>query len=118
MLEKIAAGYSGIRDEKKFGIVLQSAVFFLSLQRQTINPFYIMTDSKLISVRLDQRDLDFIDRYCEQHRFYKRSRVINHAVTLAVALLKKNIFRKVEKFRPYYGDVLDDFKIEYHREVQ
>lgn len=75
-----------------------------------------MRESKLISVRLDERDLSYIDRYCEEHRFYKRSRVINDAVRLAVALLKTNKFRKVENFRPYYGDVLDEFKIEYHRE--
>lgn len=75
-----------------------------------------MTDSKLISVRLDERDLSYIDRYCEEHRYCKRSRVINDAVRLAVALLKSNRFGKVENFRPYYGDVLDEFKIEYHRQ--
>lgn len=75
-----------------------------------------MTNYKLISVRLDKRDLSYIDRYREEHRFYKRSRVIKIAVRLAVALMKTDRFRRVENFRPYCGDVLDEFKIEYHRE--
>lgn len=77
-----------------------------------------MENLQLVSVRLDPRDLEIIDRECRIVRYRKRSRYISQAVTLMAALIKAHQDGKVLSFYPQYGDVLDEFVLKYHREVK
>lgn len=77
-----------------------------------------MSESKLISVRLDSEDIKEIDRQCSMLSYVNRSFVINKAVSLAAYMMQHGQFRKLYNFNPRYGDVVDKFELEYHREVK
>ena len=76
-----------------------------------------MRESKLISVRLDKEDIKDIDQWCKDDGFWKRSAVISQAVALARVLVQSGHANKLLHFNPRYGDVIDDFKLTYHRKV-
>lgn len=73
---------------------------------------------KLVSVRLDPRDLEIIDKECRAIGYRKRSTYICQAVRLMAALIKANQEQKVISFHPQYGDVIDEFILKYHQEVR
>lgn len=77
-----------------------------------------MSESKLVSVRLDAEDIKEIDRQCKILGYVNRSVVIYKAVSLAVYMLEHGHFRKLWNFNPRFGDVVDKFELEYHREVK
>lgn len=76
-----------------------------------------MRETKLISVRLDAEDIADIDQWCNENGFWKRSAVISQAVALARVLVQSGQAQKLLHFNPRYGDVIDDFKLTYHRKV-
>lgn len=76
-----------------------------------------MRETKLISVRLDKEDIKDIDQWCKSDGFWKRSAVISQAVALARVLVQSGHAKKLLHFNPRYGDVIDDFKLTYHRKV-
>lgn len=76
-----------------------------------------MRETKLISVRLDKEDIKDIDQWCRHDGFWKRSAVISQAVALARVLVQSGQAQKLLHFNPRYGDVIDDFKLTYHRKV-
>lgn len=77
-----------------------------------------MSESKLVSVRLDAGDIKEIDRQCKSLGYVNRSFVINKAVSLAVYMMQHGHFRKLWNFNPQFGDVVDKFELEFHREVK
>lgn len=77
-----------------------------------------MSESKLVSVRLDAEDIKEIDRQCKSLGYVNRSFVINKAVSLAVYMMQHGQFRKLWNFNPRFGDVVDKFELDFHREVK
>lgn len=77
-----------------------------------------MSESKLVSVRLDAEDIKEIDRQCKSLGYVNRSFVINKAVSLAVYMMQHGHFRKLWNFNPQFGDVVDKFELEFHRELK
>ena len=75
-----------------------------------------MENMKLISVRIDPRDLDALDEIVNKNRFVKRSDLIQSAIKLYLAADEKGLGEKVRRFLPQWGDVVDEFKFEYHRD--
>ena len=75
-----------------------------------------MENLKLISVRIDPRDLDALDEIVNKNRFVKRSDLIQSAIKLYLAAEEKGLGTKVRRFFPHWGDVVDEFKFEYHRD--
>ncbi len=78
----------------------------------------VMENLKLVSVRLDPRDLEIIDKECRRSMWRKRSSYISQAVALMAALIKTDQDGKVLSFYPQSGDVIDEFVLKYHREVR
>ena len=77
-----------------------------------------MRTNKLISVRLDEEDIATIDQYCARDRYIKRSDLIYSAVALAAALIQNGKVNQLRYFYPRHGDKIDEFKLEYHRELK
>lgn len=75
-----------------------------------------MENMKLISVRIDPRDLRDLDALVEKSYYRKRSDLIQAAIRLMLAAGSKGQADKVCRFSPRWGDVVDEFKFEYHRE--
>lgn len=83
-----------------------------------------MAKTTLISFRIDDEVLKAIDDECSKNKgtiweSYKTKRTyyINSALKLYAELLRRGLTDKVNRFFPKYGDVIDEFKLEYHREV-
>ena len=74
-----------------------------------------MENLKLISVRVDPCDLDALDKIVNGERYVKRSDLIQAAIKLYLAAHEKGLGEKVQRFLPQWGDVVDEFKFEYHR---
>ena len=74
-----------------------------------------MRKTKLVSVRLDAEDIADIDKWCSDGRIWKRSAVISQAVALARVLVQSGHAKDLLNFNPRCGDVMDDFKLSYHR---
>lgn len=74
-----------------------------------------MKETKLISVRLDAEDIADIDEWCKKNSWWKRSAVISQAVALARVLVQSGHAKELLHFNPRYGDVIDNFKLTYHR---
>lgn len=74
-----------------------------------------MKPAKLVSVRLDEDDLKIIDEAAGQLEFRKRSDYINAAVRFMAWAIKENQQLKILRFRPRFGDVVDQFDFKYHR---
>lgn len=77
-----------------------------------------MSESKLVSVRLDAEDIKEIDRQCKMIGYVNRSFVINKAVALAAYMMQHGQFNKLWNFNPRYGDVVDKFEFQFHRQVK
>ena len=75
-----------------------------------------MRATKLVSVRLDEENLKTIDRRAEKHMWRKRSNYINAAISFMAWAIENHQEEKLMKFYPEHGDVVTDFKLEYHRE--
>lgn len=75
-----------------------------------------MKNLKLVSVRIDPRDLEDLDKIVEDSSYVKRSDLIQAGIRLYLAAHKMGKGRDVQRFYPRWGDVLDKFELEYHRE--
>ena len=74
-----------------------------------------MRKTKLVSVRLDAEDIADIDKWCSDQWVWKRSAIISQAVALARVLVQNGHAKELLHFNPRFGDVIDDFKLTYHR---
>lgn len=74
-----------------------------------------MKESKLISVRLDAEDIADIDQWCSKNQVWKRSAVISQAVALARVMVQSGHAGELMHFSPRSGDVMDEFKLTFHR---
>lgn len=75
-----------------------------------------MENLKLVSVRIDPQDLNALDEIVNNERYVKRSDLIQAAIKLYLAAHEKGLGTKVRRFLPQWGDVVDEFKFEYHRD--
>lgn len=74
-----------------------------------------MKAAKLVSVRLDEDDLNIIDAAAKKNWGRKRSDYINAAVRLMAWAIKERKEDLICKFYPCFGDVVDEFDLKYHR---
>lgn len=74
-----------------------------------------MKSTKLVSIRLDEDDLKIIDEAAKNNGYHKRSDYINAAVRLMAWAIKNGKADVISKFYPQFGDVVDQFKLRYHR---
>lgn len=75
-----------------------------------------MRSTKLVSVRLDEENLKTIDRCAAKSMWRKRSNIINAAISFMAWAIEHHEDKKLLGFYPEYGDVVTEFKLEYHRE--
>ena len=73
-----------------------------------------MNRAQLVSVRLDPDDVDLIDEWAASMTYRSRSDIINAGVRLMAELIRRGQADKVIRFWPKW-DVIDEFKLEYHR---
>lgn len=74
-----------------------------------------MKSTKLVSVRLDEDDLNIIDEAVNKFANRKRSDYINAAIRLMAWAIKERQELKICRFYPCFGDVVDQFELNYHR---
>lgn len=73
--------------------------------------------TKVISVRVEESVLRELDEAVKSLRWYKRNHVIEGAICLATYMIKeKHMGEKLVHFDPHWGDVVDKFEFEYHRD--
>lgn len=72
---------------------------------------------KLVSVRLEQDELQVIDDWANSVRWHKRSDMIDAAVRFAAWMIKNGYATKLWYFNPE-SDTVDKFEFEYHRDVK
>ena len=72
---------------------------------------------KLVSVRLQQEDLQIIDDWAKGKRYHARAEMIDAAVRFAAWMIKNGQANKLRCFWPQF-DTVDKFEFEYHREVK
>lgn len=77
-----------------------------------------MDTKKLVSVRISEEDLSKIDEICKYKSYRKRSDFIQEGVKAIIAIHEAGLFPKVMKYSPQFGDVIDEIKFEYHRQVK
>lgn len=75
-----------------------------------------MENLKLVSVRIDPRDLKALDEIVSNDPYVKRSDLIQAGIKLYLAAHEKGLGRDARRFSPRWGDVVDKFEFEYHRE--
>lgn len=75
-----------------------------------------MENLKLVSVRVDPRDLEELDAIVQGESYVKRSDLIQTGIKLCIAAHRMGKGRDVRRFFPRFGDVVDKFEFEYHRE--
>ena len=74
-----------------------------------------MENLKLVSVRIDPRDLEDLDKIVENSSYVKRSDLIQAGIKLYLAAHQMGKGMDVRRFSPRWGDVVDKFEFEYHR---
>ena len=74
-----------------------------------------MKSKKLVSVRLDEEDLQVLDQACKMDIYRKRSDYICKAVSFMAWAISNKEAHKLMKFWPEFGDIVDKFEFEYHR---
>lgn len=75
-----------------------------------------MKGTKLVSVRIDEDVLAKIDQLAGNTTYRSRSDIINGALRMIAYSDGSKMADKACKFWPQYGDVIDVFIFEYHRE--
>lgn len=75
-----------------------------------------MENLKLVSVRIDPRDLKALDEIVENTSYVKRSDLIQAGIKLYLAAHQMEKGADARRFSPQWGDVVDKFEFEYHRE--
>lgn len=112
--------YLGTRKKscKSNTFLLQSVlqIDFFSYLCSVLNDIRIMENLKLVSVRIDPKDLEDLDKIVEDSSYVKRSDLIQAGIRLYLAAHQQGKGREVRSFFPRWGDVVDKFEFEYHRE--
>ena len=75
-----------------------------------------MKGTKLVSVRIDEDVLAKIDQLANNSTYHKRSDIINAALRMIAYSDGSKMAEKACKFWPQFGDVIDKFEFEFHRE--
>lgn len=75
-----------------------------------------MSATRLISVRISEEVLAKIDQLAKNSTYRKRSDYINAALKMIAYANNSKIADKACQFWPEYGDVIDKFEFQYHRE--
>lgn len=75
-----------------------------------------MKGTKLVSVRIDEDVLAKIDQFASNSTYRSRSDIINGALRMIAFSDGSKMAEKACKFWPQYGDVIDKFEFEFHRE--
>lgn len=75
-----------------------------------------MENLKLVSVRIDPRDLEELDAIVQGESYVKRSDLIQAGIKLCIAAHRMGKGRDVRRFNPRWNDVVDKFEFEFHRE--
>lgn len=75
-----------------------------------------MENLKLISVRIDPRDLNDLDEIAKNVSHRKRSDLIQAGIRLIIAAHKQGRIRDILGFYPRFGDVVDKFEFKFHHE--
>lgn len=66
-----------------------------------------MEKTKIVSVRLDVKDIDFLDNEAKKSRYYKRSDFIQAAVRLMIVACEKGFKSNVLGFYPKFDEVTE-----------
>lgn len=104
--------------EKLFGyLCITIPELFVSLHRE-LKIMVIMATTKLISVRIDEDDINIIDEKVKRERYGKRSNFITAAVRLMAWAIQNGQAHKIQRFWPQFGDKVDSFELTYHREYR
>ena len=75
-------------------------------------------ETKVISVRIDKRDLEKLDQAVESLSYKNRNDLICAAIRLVVWMHGRHqAFNKICSFFPRWGDIVDKFEFEFHRET-
>jgi metal-responsive CopG/Arc/MetJ family transcriptional regulator len=77
-----------------------------------------MESKKLVSVRINEDDLGRLEGICQNGGYWNRSDLIQLGVKAIIQLHDNGLLNKVAMFRPQYGDVIDEIKFNYHRQVK
>ena len=73
--------------------------------------------SKVISVRVEERTLRELDEAVKSMQGYNRNNVIEGAISLATYMItERHMGEKLVFFDPLWGDIVDKFEFEYHRD--
>lgn len=77
-----------------------------------------MKQDKLVSVRLNEKTVATLDNYHKNNYGYTRSQLINMGANFIAHLIESRQFDKIKWFYPEFGDVVDEFTFEFHREYK
>lgn len=75
-----------------------------------------MKGTKLVSVRIDEDVLAKIDLLASISTYRRRSDFINGALRMIAYSEGSKMADKACNFWPQYGDIIDKFEFEFHRE--
>lgn len=74
-----------------------------------------MDNLKLVSVRIDPRDVETLDEYANYTPYRSRCGYIRAAVSLMAALCRMGRHEEVMSFYHEHGAEIDTFELSYHR---
>ena len=74
-----------------------------------------MKQDKLVSVRLNEKTVATLEDYGKDYWGYSRSQLINMGANFIAYLIETRQFEKIRRFRPEFGDVIDEFTFKFHR---
>ncbi len=74
-----------------------------------------MENLKLISLRIDERDADAVERIANVRTYTRASDIYRAGIRLAAYLAGHGQLDKLLGFFPRNGDVVDEFEFKYHR---
>lgn len=66
-----------------------------------------MGKSKLISLRMNEETIKFIDDYCSKRRYFSRSYVIQHIIEAVIKCSSpSDLWRLMESYNPYSDGIV------------
>lgn len=71
----------------------------------------------LVSLRVEPETIKEIEEATKNYPYYKKSDIMRKALELAAYMCSQGMTRKLCYFSPLYGDVVDKFEFEYHRDI-
>lgn len=77
-----------------------------------------MENAKLVSVRIPAELLRKVDEICAKNWNFRRTDLIVAGLRLITSSRGLEELRKIARFYPEFGDVIDEFTFKYHREVK